>query len=271
MNYQRLAHSPTRYELFARASEYVARGWSVLPLCGKISTIPWQEFQARRPSPLELSNWFLESRTPPTGVGIVTGRISRLVVVDCDTHAEAAFWNSHYPASPIITETGAGGSHFYYAYPTESSARNRVKVLGRRIDVRGEGGYVVAPPSLHRSGKRYAWRTAEGIELLTEFCQAWVETTTPSFSLPQTTATQHVRRVVAYIRRIEAVAGNGGHNATFRAACKLRDAGMPADEALAVLEQWNQTNATPPWSAEELRHKILSAYRARSNSGLKDA
>ena len=251
---------PTRYELFARASEYVARGWSVLPLRGKISTIAWQEFQARRPSPLELSNWFLESRTPPTGIGIVTGRVSRLVVVDCDTQADAMFWSSHYPSSPLIAETGGGGSHFYYAYPMDASVRNRVKVLSRRIDIRGDGGYVVAPPSLHRSGKRYAWRTADGSEPLPKFSAAWVESPSPSISLPQTTGTQQVRRVAAYIQRIEAVAGHGGHNATFRAACKLRDAGMSADEALSVMERWNETNATPPWSAAELRHKILSAY-----------
>lgn len=67
-------------------------------------------------------------------------------------------------------------------------------------------------------------------------------------------------RFRAYIQRIEAVAGHGGHNATFRAACKLRDAGLSAEEALAVLEHWNATNAKPPWSTAELRHKILSVY-----------
>jgi hypothetical protein len=260
MEYQHVAISPSRCELFARASEYVARGWSVLPLRGKVSTIPWQEFQTRRPSPLELSSWFLETSQPPTGIGIVAGRVSRLVVVDCDTQADATFWNSHYPASSLIVETGGGGSHFYYASPVDVTVRNRVKVLGRCIDIRGDGGYVVAPPSLHRSGKRYAWLTTKGSERLTEFSPTWVEDSSPIISLPQTTATRNVRRVVAYIRRIEAVAGNGGHNATFRAACKLRDAGMPVDEALAVLERWNETNAMPPWSSVELRHKILSAY-----------
>lgn len=260
MEYQRLAISPTRCELFARASEYVACGWSVLPLRGKVSTIPWQEFQARRPSPLELNSWFLESSRPPTGIGIVTGRVSRLVVVDCDTQADATFWNSHFPASPLIAETGGGGSHFYYASPVDVTVRNRVKVLGRRIDIRGDGGYVVAPPSLHRSGNQYAWLTAEGSEQLAEFSPTWVEDSSPVTSLPQTTATRKVRRVVAYIRRIQAVAGSGGHNATFRAACKLRDAGMSAEEALVVLVHWNETNATPPWSTAELRHKILSAY-----------
>jgi hypothetical protein len=62
------------------------------------------------------------------------------------------------------------------------------------------------------------------------------------------------------IRRIHANAGEGGHNATFRAACNLRAAGLSEDEALRVLSDWNETNASPPWSAADLIHKIRSAF-----------
>jgi len=78
--------------------------------------------------------------------------------------------------------------------------------------------------------------------------------------MPQTESTVQVRKAVAYISRIEAVAGEGGHNATFRAACKLRDAGLSPEEAFSVLSDWNETNASPPWSAKELEHKIRSAF-----------
>jgi hypothetical protein len=61
------------------------------------------------------------------------------------------------------------------------------------------------------------------------------------------------------------VAGEGGHNATYRAACKLRDAGLAEVEALAILSDWNETNASPPWSAVELEHKIRSAYGSRGD------
>ncbi|HMO84054.1 MAG TPA: bifunctional DNA primase/polymerase [Lacipirellulaceae bacterium] len=260
MELQRLPISPTRCELFARASEYVARGWSVLPLRGKISAIPWQEFQARRPSPLELSDWFFESRTPPTGIGIVTGRVSQLVVVDCDSPADAAFWTSQFPDSPLAVGTGGGGGPFHDAFPTGENVRNRVRVLGRRIDIRGDGGYVVAPPSLHRSGRHYAWQAYDAAAALPRFSPAWLAHGPRVGQTPARTHMGKVRNAVAYIQRICAVAGEGGHNATFRAACKLRDAGLAPDEALAVLGDWNETNARPPWSAAELEHKISSAY-----------
>jgi hypothetical protein len=53
-----------------------------------------------------------------------------------------------------------------------------------------------------------------------------------------------------------------GHNTTFRAACKLRDAGLEYEDALALLIEWNETNAHTPWSAKELSHKIDSAYQS---------
>ena len=76
----------------------------------------------------------------------------------------------------------------------------------------------------------------------------------------RTSKPAQVRNAVAYIRRIHAKAGEGGHNATFRAACKLRDAGLSEEEALCVLTDWNETNASPPWSAADLVHKIRSVY-----------
>ena len=70
-----------------------------------------------------------------------------------------------------------------------------------------------------------------------------------------------VRNAVAYIRRIHAVSGEGGHNATFRAACKLRESGLTRDQAIDCLADWNETNASPPWTAKELAHKVEDAFR----------
>ena len=72
---------------FHHAAEYVERGWSVIPLRGKRPAIPsWTEYQTRRPTQDEIRSWFSNSSgsTPPN-IGIVTGSISGLVVVDCDT------------------------------------------------------------------------------------------------------------------------------------------------------------------------------------------
>lgn len=248
-------------ELQRAASDYVRRGWSVLPLRGKRPAIDsWKELQSRPPTPAEIESWFVDAARRPSGLGIVTGKISGIVIVDCDSPADAAFWHEHFPGSPLVVATGGGGEHLYYAMPEEAEIRNRAGALGRKIDLRGEGGYAAAPPSLHVSGRRYAWQKYDAASSLPLFDAAWLNDQSQPARLPSIAHAGHIRNAVAYIGRIRATAGEGGHNATFRAACKLRDAGLSLEESLQVLSHWNETNALPPWSPAELRHKIRSAY-----------
>lgn len=250
--------------LLAAANGYLARGWPVIPLHGKLPAVCWKEFQKRLPTGDELRNWFTQHVEPPTGLGVVTGSLSGLVVVDCDSRADAGFWQAEHGGSSHMASTGGGGVHLYYAMPPGEEVRNRAHLFGRRIDVRGEGGYVTAPPSKHPSGVGYEWLLFDGSATLPLFNSSWLAQPMRESSFPRTLETKRIRYALAYIRRIQANTGEGGHNATFRAACRLRDAGLSEDEALGVLSTWNETNASPPWSTVELEHKICSAF-ARGN------
>lgn len=257
-------HSPanTHHSLLRDiAHDYLGRGWSIIPLVGKRPALrSWKEFQSRLPTADEIANWLNSSQRPPTGFAIVTGRLSSLVVVDCDTIDDAHYWKANFPNTPFAVETGGGGFHFYYRMPAATEVRNRAGVFRRRIDIRGEGGYIVAPPSLHPTGRRYRWCGSNRADELPIFDRAWIETNVPNTSTARLPISPKIRSAVAYIGRIQAVAGEGGHNATFRAACKLRDAGLSVDEALTVLTNWNESNASPPWSFEELAHKVRAAF-----------
>lgn len=246
-----------------RAAElFLARNWSIIPLSGKRPALTsWKEFQTRRATPREVADWFSPRRLGVTGVGIVTGRLSRLVVVDCDTTVDAQHWQERFPPSPLVAFTGGGGTHFYYAMPADQEVRNRAGVFHRKIDVRGEGGYATAPPSCHPNGMPYRWATGES-HPLPPFDPAWVAHAISPLALPATHAALNCRNVAAYIMQIEAISGQGGHNATYRVACRLRDAGLSPDDALSLLGCWNETNAIPPWSEAELAHKIRSAYQS---------
>ena len=70
-------------------------------------------------------------------------------------------------------------------------------------------------------------------------------------------------RARAYLARVPAaIAGSGGHSATFHAACVLVNGfGLPPAEALPALMEWN-AGCQPPWSEAELRHKLASAEKA---------
>lgn len=138
-----------------------ARGWSVVPLRpgGKVPLIPWQELQQRRADAGEIRRWF--RRWPDANVGVVTGAISQLAVLDVDPRhggeqSLGALQREHEPLPVTVTvQTGGGGHHLYFAHPGDV-VPNRV-AMRAGLDIRGDGGCVAMPPSLHPSGRRYRW------------------------------------------------------------------------------------------------------------------
>jgi hypothetical protein len=91
-----------------------------------------------------------------------------LVVVDVDGPRDllAPLEEEHgaFPAT-LTARTGSGGLHFYYWVREGVEIGNRVGIVPH-VDIRGRGGQVVAPPSLHHSGKRYEWIDVREPEIL---------------------------------------------------------------------------------------------------------
>ena len=102
---------------------------------------------------------------PNANVGIVTGTISGLFVLDIDTKHDGddtlkEFEKTHGLIAPEdytgCVQTGSGGYHYYFVYPKNHACKNKTGLLPG-IDIRADGGYVVAPPSKHHSGGTYQW------------------------------------------------------------------------------------------------------------------
>src|SRR3989344_2108175 len=132
---------------------YLHRGWSVIPVGGdKRPLFGWKEYQRRFPTEEEIKTWFSDPNA--MGVAIITGSLSKLAVLDIEKDADL----TGIEASPTITsKTGGGGEHRYYLYPLTGTIHNSAKKINEKMDIRGEGCYVVAPPSLHPSGNHYEW------------------------------------------------------------------------------------------------------------------
>jgi hypothetical protein len=136
--------------------DYLSRGWSVIPLLpgSKSPCIPWREYQQRLATDEVVQGW--TERWPQANVGIVTGAVSGLIVLDADTpEAWEEVQRRGLPPTPIVS-TGKG-KHIYLRHPG-GEVRNFVRKLPG-LDLRADGGYVVAPPSLHPEGRRYTWET----------------------------------------------------------------------------------------------------------------
>lgn len=132
--------------------------WSVFPLQPRRKEprpgFPVRTYQReRRATEQEIARWW--QAAPSSNVALATGAISDFFVVDCDT--ESAYRDVLARGVPVETLTAKTGKgyHLYFQYP-EFPVGNRAKMLPG-VDVRGDGGYVVAPPSIHPSGARYQW------------------------------------------------------------------------------------------------------------------
>jgi Bifunctional DNA primase/polymerase, N-terminal/AAA domain/Primase C terminal 1 (PriCT-1) len=142
--------------LLEAARAYRQRGLSVIPVgSDKRPLIEWRAYQTEAPHPDEIDVWW--EREPDANIGVVTGRVSGLVVLDADgPEGLESLKALKTPSTTWISRTGRGW-HQWFAHPG-SFVGNRAGVRPH-LDVRGDGGYVVAPPSLHPSGKRYEWLT----------------------------------------------------------------------------------------------------------------
>ena len=218
----------------------------------------------------QLQEWW--RRWPNANIGLVT---DGTWVLDCDGDAGlAALADLEYQHELLPqtwkVKTGTG-EHIYFAKPDGVDVRCRTNVNGLKLDVRAVGGYVLAPPSLHRLGQRYRWLTSPNdcelaaapdwlLELVlgsTTIAPHQRPTRNPSPSSPEV-----VERARRYLSKLPpAISGNNGHGATFGAALALvKGFELSEPDTMALLGEYSQ-RCEPPWSQRELKHKVESATK----------
>jgi hypothetical protein len=168
----------TPSQLLDAALLYAQRGWAIFPChspapgggcscrhddCpspGKHPRVP-NGLHAATTERVTITRWW--RRWPAANVAIRTGSISDLVVIDVDplhgggdTLAELVARHGPLPDA-VTVRTGSGGSHVYLTHPGWQVRNSTGTLLGPGIDVRGDGGYVIAPPSRHPCGGTYTW------------------------------------------------------------------------------------------------------------------
>jgi hypothetical protein len=240
---------------------YLSRGWSVIPLRprNKRPAIRWLDYQHRHATENEIRDWFCT--WPDANLGIVTGAISALVVVDVDPKhggdASLKRMEQEYGPVPRTIEvaTGGGGRHIYFAHPG-GLIHNKVG-LAPGMDLRGDGGCVVAPPSLHKSGRHYAWIGSHEPETTTlASMPAWLltEARTGAGRLghPLSYWRHLVREGVLEGERNSTIASLSGH---------LLWHGVDPDVAVELLLCWNAVRCRPPLSDDEVVRTVESIVR----------
>jgi hypothetical protein len=181
-NFERHRHVRPSSEIpgnmLAAALDYAGRGWAVFPVhsatagrcscgnpaCGspgKHPRTPNGLKAAAKGGPEHIRAWWNPDRWPTANVAIATGETSGFFVLDIDPRhsgdealRELERQHGELPAT-VRSLTGGNGQHILFRHvPGFGNSAGKV---GPGLDIKTDGGYVVAPPSMHISGRRYAW------------------------------------------------------------------------------------------------------------------
>lgn len=139
---------------------YMEQGFSVIPVAKnkKPAISSWAPYQKERADSRQIIRWW--NNNPNANIGIVTGKISGITVIDTDSRqATENLSNQLNGIAPAIANTPRGGSHFYFSY---SPALHTCSGVLPDTDIRNDGGYIIAPPSQNGQGK-YTWQAEKSI------------------------------------------------------------------------------------------------------------
>lgn len=239
---------------------YRRMGWSVIPVRprAKISLLAWEPFQTHLATATQIEGWFRS--WPDANLGIVTGAISGLVVLDVDpihggdgSLAELEHRHGRLPQT-VEAVTGGGGRHLYFGHPG-GFVHNRAS-MAPGLDVRGDGGYVVAPPSVHPSGLGYRWVPGH---TPTDIALAPV----PGWVVELATDRQHPGHSLAFWRALlhQGVTEGARNTSIARLTGRLLWHGVDPQVIKELLLCWNVVRCRPPLSESEVVATIDSVTR----------
>lgn len=162
-----------RNKFLKAALWYRKRGLSVIPCKpkSKEALVPWTQYQKQLPTEQQVRMWWTQN--PDANIAIVLGRVSNIITLEVDDGK--AINGYKIPVTPQAKSGGKGLPHIYFQY-VEGMRNYKAHENGRELfSIRGNGQYVLAPPSLHPSGNPYRWANNLGIhEVPTADPPAWV-------------------------------------------------------------------------------------------------
>jgi len=248
-------------------------GFTVFPTVPDESKNPyieaWKPYQTADSDDDQITRWW--QRWENANPAIVTGKKNGVIVVDADCPGAIEYIENSglFPRTPLRVKTGKG-KHYYYAVPN-FEIRNFVRIKDRDkygIDIRGVGGYVVAPPSVHFTGRVYEWEiddhfdinhlidlptlTNEHVYLIKNFGIVSAVPPTPQ-------ALGNLDSVPGPVE-VEPVDVGARNNKAAQLTGKYINEGMSLVEIKQAMDSWNQSNQSP-LSDDELNTTIASVSR----------
>ena len=236
-------------------------GWSVIPIVYGTKFPPKDfnviQFRERYATDDELTEWFVNKKM---NIGIVTGKLSNLFVVDLDKYKEeykeeiALEFFGDNPACPIVS-TPRGGEQLYFLYPEGDITIG--SGLFPAIDFRGDKGYVVAPPSVNGNGKAYQWVNSPKVHVPSSINKAFISSI---YNINNNSLYRDVTEKKKDLLQPVTLCLDEGQRdqSLFHVAHTMLKGGASPEETKKVLEILS-LNCNPPFPKKEIEIKIKSA------------
>lgn len=251
------------------AVRYAENGWHVFPLAPRMKTPLLKGaggFLSATADVSQVRAWWTQH--PSANIGLWPGQ-SGLVILDLDgPDGVAAAQRLGALSEPtLVCTTGRedGGRHLYFKRPPFTVSNCD---LAPKLDVRGDAGYVVLPPSIHPSGKKYTWLgTAEDLRDLPPAVYDVLQRVQTGAVSSGEAPVQRAARDIVFDQEI---AEGGRNNALTRYAGRLLARGIPEDETLVVISALNTAQCHPPLPQHEVNALVANLALRESRKRITD-
>lgn len=250
----RMSEYPSMYDA---AIEYAKKGFAVFPLKYR-DKVPLTRNGCKDATTdaAQIKAWWQQH--PNANIGLATGSVSQNVfVIDLDIDEDRGIdgyhsledWQREHGDFPETWTaiTGRGGYHLYYR--GNGKIKNRAGIIDG-VDIRGNGGYVVAPPSIHKNGNRYEWEYSPD-----EFELAKADNNVMYF------LNHDDHRQSASFTMPNIVSAGQRNQMLFRFACMMQAKGASDQSVFAATMAENESSCSPPLTEQEVRIIVSSATK----------
>lgn len=250
----RMSEYPSMYDA---AIEYAKKGFAVFPLKYR-DKVPLTRNGCKDATTdaAQIKAWW--QKYPNANIGLATGSVSQNVfVIDLDIDEDRGIdgyhsledWQREHGDFPETWTaiTGRGGYHLYYR--GNGKIKNRAGIIDG-VDIRGNGGYVVAPPSIHKNGRRYEWEYSPD-----EFELAKADNNVMYF------LNHDDHRQSASFTMPNIVSAGQRNQMLFRFACMMQAKGASDQSVFAATMAENESSCSPPLTEQEVRIIVSSATK----------
>lgn len=234
---------------------YARKGWRVFP-CKERDKTPacrWRDEATTDEN--KIRGWW--NNGSKYNIGMATGRVSGIIVLDVDAGhgGETSLinlqveWGQLPPT--VESQTGGGGRHIIFQHPGEE-IHNSAGKLGPGLDIRGDGGYIVVPPSIHPCGRKYEWKGLPSSTPLAPMPEWLISKLREQASSPRSEISQEEQNKIPQGGRNQYLTSLGG---------TMQRRGMNREAIYNALLTENNAKCDPPLSEAEVKNIAQSVSR----------